>query len=349
MKGRQVLIEPLPAGGHAAALVVDGRLEDLLVDPGAGDATPRPEAIHRAVAGRPMKGLGGMFVDLGGGQRGYLRGPDLPAPGRQLTVQVSGWAEPGKAPTVGSRVRLKGHLAILTPDAPGTNLSRGLVRSPRRAELAGLVAASMRAAGPDVGLILRSAAESALAEAIEAEIAALLADWRRVADAAAQARAALLRPGPGAADLARRDWIEPGSELVEGARALADAGIWEEAAVLAAPTVALEAGTMAIEPTRALVAVDVNTAGDASPAAALKANLAAMRELPRQLRLRGLGGQVVVDPAPLAKAGRARLESALRAALRTDGIDTALLGWTPLGHLELRRKRARRPLALPAV
>ena len=102
---------------------------------------------------------------------------------------------------------------------------------------------------------------------------------------------------------------------------------------------------MTIEPTRALVAVDVNTGGDLSPAAALKANLAAAAELPRQLRLRGLGGQVTVDFAPLARADRPKVERALTAALRHDGIETTLAGWTPLGHLELQRKRPRRPLA----
>jgi hypothetical protein len=48
---------------------------------------------------------------------------------------------------------------------------------------------------------------------------------------------------------------------------------------------------MMIEPTRALVAVDVNTGPDTSPAASLKANIAAARDLPRQLRLRGWAGR----------------------------------------------------------
>ena len=130
----------------------------------------------------------------------------------------------------------------------------------------------------------------------------------------------------------------------EAAGALADAGVWEEVAALGRPTVPLGQGSMAVEPTRALVAVDVNTGGDLSPAAALKANLAAAAELPRQLRLRGLGGQVAIDFAPLARADRPRVERALGAALRADGIDTTVAGWTPLGHLELQRKRARRPL-----
>jgi Rne/Rng family ribonuclease len=102
---------------------------------------------------------------------------------------------------------------------------------------------------------------------------------------------------------------------------------------------------MVIEPTRALIAVDVNTGGDTSPAAGLKANLAAARALPRAMRLSGLGGQVVVDFAPMPKNDRRRLEDALKAAFRKDGAETALAGWTPLGNFELQRKRDRVPLS----
>ena len=78
-------------------------------------------------------------------------------------------------------------------------------------------------------------------------------------------------------------------------------------------------GHMVIEPTRALVAVDVNTGPDTSPAAALKANVAAARDLPRQLRLRGLGGQVVIDFAPMPKRDRHILDQVMKAAFKTDG------------------------------
>jgi Rne/Rng family ribonuclease len=154
---------------------------------------------------------------------------------------------------------------------------------------------------------------------------------------------------PGAAAEAVREWEETGTETESGGSALSDAGIWEEIDALRRPLVPLGAGLLAIEPTRSLVAVDVNTGSDLSPAAALKANLAAARELPRQLRLRGLGGQVVIDFAPLARPDRSRVEAALTAALRSDGIETTIAGWTPLGHLELHRRRTRRPLGPPAT
>ncbi|MEP2184750.1 ribonuclease E/G, partial [Roseibium sp.] len=100
-----------------------------------------------------------------------------------------------------------------------------------------------------------------------------------------------------------------------------------------------------VEPTRALVAVDVNTGSDASLAAGVKANMACAKALPRALRLRGLGGQITLDLAPMPKKDRRTFESALRAAFRADDVDTTLVGWTPLGHYELQRKRARPVLA----
>jgi len=102
---------------------------------------------------------------------------------------------------------------------------------------------------------------------------------------------------------------------------------------------------MYVEATRALVAVDVNTGGDTSPAAALKANLAASRMLPRALRLRGLGGQLAIDFAPISKAHRKQVEQSLRASFRNDAIETSLVGWTTMGLFELQRKRERLPLA----
>ena len=101
---------------------------------------------------------------------------------------------------------------------------------------------------------------------------------------------------------------------------------------------------MYVEATRALVAVDVNTGNDTSPSAALKANLAASRALPRALRLRGLGGQIVVDFVSMSKAHRKQVEQSLRAAFKADPIETSLVGWTQMGLFELQRKRERLPL-----
>lgn len=341
MKGRVLVLDEI-AGRQAAALIVDGRLEELAIDP-EGDVI-LPGAIYRTVADRPVKGQGGIFVKLPGGS-GFLRQISGVAPGQRLLVQVTGPAEPGKAAPVTARLLFKSRFAIITPDAPGLNISRRIKDEDLRAELQALAEAGMAGADPRLGLILRSGC----AEAEEAAIAEDIAAMRGLAEAVLADLSGgpeLLVDGPSAHDLAFRDWLDPAVDEADTDPGAFDRqGVTEALAVLRSPRVALEGGGhMMIEPTRALVAVDVNTGPDTSPAASLKANIAAARDLPRQLRLRGLGGQVVVDFAPMPKRDRPILDQVLKAAFKADG-ETNLAGWTTLGLYEMTRKRDRLPLA----
>jgi Ribonuclease G/E len=340
MKGRVIILDEI-AGRKAAALVVDGVLQDLLIDP--EDDTPLTGAIYRAVADRPMKGMGGMFVKLPGGESGFLRQTDGLAPGQRLLVQVTGPAEPGKALPVTSRLLFKGKLAIVTPGAPGINISRRIRDEALRDDLQALADAAMSGADPQLGLIVRSAAEAAEPEEITEEIAELRALSVAVM-ADLEGGPELLLEGASAQDTAWRDWSDPApDEVVEGGFESHD--VIDLIDALRAPRVPLGEGHMMIEPTRALLAVDVNTGNDTSPAASLKVNIAAARDLPRQLRLRGLGGQVVVDFAPMAKKDRAILDQVIKAAFKAEGGEANLAGWTTLGLYELTRKRDRLPLA----
>lgn len=341
MKGRVVIVDEIDER-QVAALVVDGQLAELSVDP-AGDAV-LPGAIYRAIADRPVKGQGGIFVKLPEGS-GFLRQISGIAPGQRLLVQVSGPAEPGKAVPVTARLLFKSRFAIITPEAPGLNISRRIREDDARAELAEIAAAGMGGAAETLGLILRSACEGAEPDAIAEDIAAM----RGLAEAVLQdtkGDAELLVDGAGAHDIAFRDWLDPTpDEAVMEPGGFAEHGVDEMVVALLQPRVdLLGGGHMMIEPTRALVAVDVNTGPDTSPAASLKVNIAAARDLPRQLRLRGLGGQVVVDFAPMSKKDRAILDQVIKAAFKGDG-EANLAGWTTLGLYELTRKRDRLPLA----
>lgn len=343
MKGRVVILDEI-GDQQAACLIVDGQLVELSVDP--GDDTPLPGATYRAVADRPIKGQGGMFVKLPGGQSGFLRQISGIAPGQRILVQVTGPAEAGKALPVTARLLFKSRFAILTPGAPGHNVSRAIKDDDARAELVGLAAGAMQGADETLGLILRSACDGAEHQVILEDIAAM----RDLAEAVLKdtdGGPELLVDGPGAHDLACRDWLDPEpDDFVTEAGGFDTHAVHDLIEALTTPHVPLPAGGhMMIEQTRALVAVDVNTGPDTSPAAALKANIAAARDLPRQLRLRGLGGQIVVDFAPISKKDRAILDQVIRAAFRPEGADVNLAGWTTLGLYELTRRRDRLPLA----
>ena len=336
MKGRQIILDHIN-GREAAALIVDGRLEDLLIDADG----PRPGAIYRAVADRPVKGQGGLFLRTPDGMA-FLRQVKGIAPGETMLVQVTGHAEEGKALPVTQKVLFKSRYAIFTPEAPGLNISRSIKDDDLRDTILG-IAHEVMGESP-MGLILRSSCAVADPDEIAEDIAAM-ADLATAVLSDTEGEAECLTEGDGPHVLAWRDWVEP-AEVVTAEGSFESHGVLEMIAGLRDPRVTLGGGAFAfVEPTRALVAVDVNTGSDTSPAAALKANIALGRDLPRQLRLRGLGGQITLDLAPMPKKDRRAFEMAIKAAFRSDSIETVLAGWTPLGHYELQRQRARVPLA----
>jgi Rne/Rng family ribonuclease len=232
------------------------------------------------------------------------------------------------------------------------------------------------ALGPgEFGLVIRTAAAGAPDDWITCDIAQVVHNWRDCMERRSRTASPACVGGRQPHVIACTEWAVPmpdaliyrNDEIVDDFRldeVLSDArisqrierfdgadlfdhyGVWDEIEKLKSPRVDLPSGAwMAIEPTRAMVTVDVNTAGEFGGGAALTANLEAAKELPRQLRLRGLGGQVTIDFAPLPKKDRRRIEDALKTSFRRDPVDTALAGWTPLGHFELQRKRERRPLS----
>lgn len=177
---------------------------------------------------------------------------------------------------------------------------------------------------------------------------------------------ALLRRGPGALEIFADAY--PGAPILIddpgvaascrsflGTRGHLVTAAWDgvldtEIAGLAEPAVPLPGGGMLhIEPTRALVAIDVDigagTAARQGKAAAQgAANRAMLPELARHIRLRNLSGAILVDFAGLSPRRRTALGPDLEAALRADDLRPRLLGFTALGLAEIVRPRIHPPL-----
>ena len=175
---------------------------------------------------------------------------------------------------------------------------------------------------------------------------------------------ALLRRGPN--PVLRLAALHPGPVFIDDPAvfaslrpALRDRAIQAEAwdehlhsaiAALADPVVALPGGLRAtIEPTAALVAIDVDMAGatagrDAKAAKQEAANRAALPVLARQIRLRNLAGAILIDLAGMSLRRRPALADAVRSALMPDPAHPRLLGFTAGGLIEIQRPRTRPPL-----
>lgn len=336
MKGRSIALDHIN-GREAAALLVDGVLSDVLID----TDYPRPGTIYRAIADRPVKGQGGMFLKTPDGNA-FLRQVKGLSPGQALLVQVTGYAEPGKALPVTTKLLFKSRYAIVTPEAPGLNVSRSIRDEDLRDNL--LEVAHEVMAGSDMGLILRTSSAEADLEELGEDIAAMRSTAEDLLAAARGDKPEKLLDGDGPHVMAWREWTDP-AEVFNQSGSFEDLGVLDQIDALESPVVPLpKNASFAVEATRALIAVDVNTGGDTSFAAGLKANLATAKDLPRQLRLRGLGGQIAIDFAPMPKKDRRQVESQLRASLKACGVESSMVGWTTMGLFEVQRKRDRVPL-----
>lgn len=163
----------------------------------------------------------------------------------------------------------------------------------------------------------------------------------------------LVGPGEGAPRLtapapdlaAELKALGKGEPVVEGAAARAAADL-AEAQALETIHPLPGGGTIAIETTRALTAVDVDLGergGQEAKRAARAANLAALAEGARLLRLKGLGGLVVFDLVGKGHDGTAMLNAA-RAAFGPDNPGVAIGAISRFGTLELTVPRRRAPV-----
>lgn len=108
-------------------------------------------------------------------------------------------------------------------------------------------------------------------------------------------------------------------------------------------------GYLVIEPTEALTVIDVNTGKfdgkKKTEETFALINREAARETARQMRLRNLSGIILVDFINQEKAEAGRLLDYFRECCKTDGIPVRVVDMTPLGLVEVTRKKVRRPLA----
>ena len=368
---RKWLVGPLD-GRVIAACLEDGLLTDLVDD--------RPALRNRIFLGRVKRivaGLGIAFVDIGTGQDGALPLPrrrlEWPAEGSARLVQVSAEAAGGKGAKLTDDLVLPGRLLMLTPATAGVALSKRIGGPATRRRLRAWGEAALEPATPP-GLVVRAEATGAAIEALDGELAALLERWTAIKKAAAAASA----PTPldampelggivtaltsGAADrilvadrrlagrlaeAARSLGIPlPALAIADGTDPLAEDDTDEQIAGLGFKEVLLESGgRMTVEATRGLTAIDID-AGDAGDDSrdwqglVSSVNRAAAAEIPRQLRLRRIGGVILVDF--LKDQGRTPGRDELEALLSADAPSAAgleILGWTRGGLLEMRRRR----------
>lgn len=336
----ELVVERNP-GETRIAVRKDGRTLEVHLD--RLGKTSRFNAIHlgRIVRIEPDVGA---FVDIGGPAPAFLPASATPVvEGAALAVQVAKDAVAGKGPEVTRALVLDGGALALTSQ-PGVAISRQLPETMRkrlRERLKGLV-------GDGPGLLVRSSAREH--DDFEEIWRELLDQWRKIEARLGETPPRLLWTPPDTITLMVRRYhperlIAGDAATAAKLRALATVekvdrpfetlGIEDELARALAREIPIAGGRVLVEEGETLTAIDVNGTGSR-----LDLCLAAAREIGRLIRLRDLGGTLVVDfPFIEAKAERGRVDAALKAAVAGDLQPVECLGWTRAGLYEMTRPR----------
>jgi ribonuclease E len=296
--------------------------------------------------------------------------------GQSIIVQVTKNPIGHKGARLTQEVSLAGRFVVMVPGQPQTyGISKRLPDDERKR----LRRVLDRVRPSDAGLIVRTAAEGATEDELERDLRRLEAQWKQISDLAKRAKAgSLLYKEPDLAiRIIREEFTkeyrgividEPG--LYEEVRSYVDAvspeltdrvelydeveenlPVFERFHVHEQLHKALErkvwlpsGGSIIIERTEALTVIDVNTGKNVGSSnleeTVYRNNLEAADVIARELRLRDIGGIIVIDFIDMEiKSNRETVEEAFREALARDKTRTQVFPISDLGLLEMTRKR----------
>jgi ribonuclease G len=302
---------------------------------------------------------------------------DILKKGQSLPVQVTKEPISSKGCRVTAQISLPGRFLVYMPYASKVGVSRKIESREQRAKLREMVSKLL----PDNsgGVIVRTVAEGVTEDHFRREIESLLALWKKInrkksfvrrAPALLQRETSLTRGiirdlFSAKVDALHVDMkelyneieqylqqIDP--ELMSRVHMYADAtplfdkfDIESEIRDLFKARVELPTGgSLVIQPTEALISIDVNTGrytGKKDPEKTiLRTNIEAAREIARQIRLRDIGGIIVCDFIDMeTRSNRDKVLQELRTHLGRDRARTKALAVSELGLVEMTRQRVR--------
>ncbi len=338
----------------------------------------RTGEIYKAKVDSVLQGMHAAFLNLGDGRSGFMyladaHGTDVKI-GKDMLVQVTKNPRKGKGARLSPRISLAGRYLVLIPNGHETGVSKRIEDETERERLR----ETIRRYKPEhCGVIIRTAAIGIDENALKTDIKELISLWENIKSKADNNSApCLVHRDLGLLERVLRDEVSDDiNEIVidtetdyQNVKAWINRFLPEKKIdihfydsktpifdVYNIENKLLEAqarkvwlasgGFLVIDQTEALTVIDVNTGkfiGSKSLRdTVLKTNLEATAEIARQLRLRALGGIIIIDFIDMeSEEDNRTLVNEMQFQLKDDRCKAKVYGVTELGLVEITRKRA---------
>jgi Rne/Rng family ribonuclease len=353
---------------------------------GDGQAQPRRERGGRSRRGRGGERGGNRQGDRRGPSRRSAQTSDLPIisdllkPGQEILVQIAKEPIAKKGARITSHIALPGRFLVFMPTVSHVGVSRKIASDEERQRLKRILVHERGEASG--GFIVRTAAEGASEEELRADLRFLIHLWNEIKQRSDDSKSpALIYHDLSLIERILRDqvsanfssiWVDSEADYERIVRFLnrfsptlvrrvklytkevplfEHFGIQDEISKALRSKVWLKSGgSIVINQTEALVAIDINTGKYVGKSARLedtivKTNLDAVPEIVRQIRLRDLGGIIIIDFIDMdERKNRFKVMAALEEALKNDRAPTKVLQFNDFGLVAITRKRVKQSL-----
>jgi ribonuclease G len=355
----------------------------------AAEGAPAPSRDRRDRSGRGrrgQRGTGDRGNRRGGPSRRSAQTSDLPIisdllkPGQEILVQIAKEPIAKKGARITSHIALPGRFLVFMPTVSHVGVSRKIASDEERQRLKRILVSERGETGG--GFIVRTAAEGASEEELRADLRFLIHLWEEIKERSEKSKSpALIYHDLSLIERILRDqvsenfsaiWVDSQDDYERIVRFLnrfapnmvrrvklytketplfEHFGIQDEISKALRSKVWLKSGgSIVINQTEALVAIDINTGKYVGKTARLedtivKTNLDAIPEIVRQIRLRDLGGIIVIDFIDMdERKNRFKVLAALEEALKADRAPTKVLQFNDFGLVAITRKRVKQSL-----
>mgnify|MGYP005931176909 CR=1 FL=1 len=365
------------------AVVEQHRLVDLEIEQQIN--TEIVGCIYKGIVKNIVPAVDGIFVDIGIGKNAFLRKKDLlnqkkfPTEGSPILVQVIKSDTDMKGALIAEKISISGKYTIALSGTCYIGISKKIQQESIRKRLKEL---GKEICAERMGLIIRTVAENADMDEIRKDITRLKENWDIIQKRFRMEKSpTLLYRESDIIIKTLRDYVNKETEILitddrkiysriyqlneteriispdrillyeERVPLLEKEQIEEQIDLLFERQVELASGgSLIIENTEALTVIDVNSGsfnrrGIPHEEAVYLINREAAFEIARQVRLRGIGGMILIDFIDMKKENQKRdIVQILRSELKRDRVKSIVCGMTSLGLVEMTRKRTKHSL-----
>ena len=377
MKNR-ILVNATPEE-TSMAVVIGGSLQEYVIE--RDNKEHIVGNIFKGKVKNLLKGIQAAFIDVGRDKNVfYYNGDGLPlSEGQTIMVQVVKDAMGSKGPRAVTQISLAGRYVVFLPGASYIGVSRKIADADERTRLKELAEKLLPESG---GLIVRTVAEGSSSEEIKKDVEYLEGLWQSIdARAARTAAPALLHREVDLPIRIVRDYLTANiDEIIIDDKSVCQRvnelisfsypdytgtihyhsqkenifkyyGFENEIENINARHVSLHCGGyLVFDYTEALTVIDVNTgsfkgAGNLEDTAFIT-NMEAVKEIARQIRLRDIGGIIIIDFIDMGtEENRQQILESMDTYIAGDKMKPRVLGITSLGLVEMTRKKTRQNTA----